>query len=92
VYFRRHGTLPAGIKWITHIIHMYTKVLRLKRMVLLIMVLAGIAVSTTVYFITKNAEVDNFEAMYEGASEKLLGKISETSQMLAASCLNVCSS
>jgi hypothetical protein len=37
------------------------------------MILAGIAVSTTVYFITKSAEIDNFEAMYEGASEKLLG-------------------
>ena len=50
------------------------QVTRLKRLVLLIMLLAGIAVCTVVYFITKNAEISQFESIYEGASEKLLGK------------------
>lgn len=50
------------------------QVTRLKRLVLLIMILAGVAVSTTVYFITRNAEISQFESIYEGASEKLLGK------------------
>lgn len=48
---------------------------RLKRVVLLIMVLAAVAVSIVVYFITKNAEEGQFEAMYEGSAEKLLGEL-----------------
>ena len=50
------------------------QVTRLKRIVLLIMILAAIAVSTVVYFITKNAEEEQMSAMFEGAAEKLLGK------------------
>ena len=50
------------------------QVKRLKYLVLLIMVLVAIAVSTTVYFITSKAETAQFEALYEGAAEKLLGK------------------
>jgi hypothetical protein len=50
------------------------QVRRLKGIVLLIMILAGIAVSAVVYVITKNSEISQFEAMYEGAAEKLLGK------------------
>jgi hypothetical protein len=46
---------------------------RLKGIVLLVMILAAIAVSTVVYEITKNSEVKQFQAMYEGASAKLLG-------------------
>lgn len=49
------------------------QVARLKRIVLLIMLLAAIAVSTVVYFISKNSEIRQFESMYEGAAEKLLG-------------------
>jgi hypothetical protein len=48
------------------------QVKRLKNIVLLIMVVAAIAVSTIVYFITKNSEINQFHAMYEGAAEKLL--------------------
>ena len=51
-----------------------TQVKRLKRVVLLIMLLAGIAVTTTVYFITSNSEEENFESMYAGAAEKVLGR------------------
>ena len=50
------------------------QVTRLKRIVLLIMILAAIAVSTVVYFITANSQQTTFAAQYEGASEKLLGK------------------
>ena len=50
------------------------QVSRLKRIVLLIMILAAIAVSTVVYLITKNSESEQMSAMYEGAAEKLLGK------------------
>lgn len=51
------------------------QVTRLKRVVLLIMLLAAVAVSTVVYFITKNAETTRFEAMYEGSADKLLGRL-----------------
>ena len=50
------------------------QVKRLKYLVLLIMVLVAIAVSTTVFFVSSKAETAQFEALYEGAAEKLLGK------------------
>lgn len=50
------------------------QVTRLKYIMIVIMILAAIAVSTVVYFVTKNSEEEEFEAMYEGAAEKLLSK------------------
>lgn len=50
------------------------QVAKLKRLVLLIMIVTAIAVSTVVYFITRNAEIHQFEAMYEGAAEKVLSE------------------
>ena len=45
-----------------------------------IMLLAAIAVCTIVYIETVNAEEEEFQAMYEGAAEKLLGTLSVSSQ------------
>ncbi|GKY96214.1 hypothetical protein MPSEU_000581300 [Mayamaea pseudoterrestris] len=56
------------------------QVTRLKRFVLLIMVLAGIAISTVVYFITLRSEEQSFTAMYFGASEKLLATFQQIAQ------------
>ena len=74
-----NGTATTGEDLLEEKERMFQKesiqVTRLKRLVLLIMLLAGIAVCTVVYFITKNAEVSQFESIYEGASEKLLGKL-----------------
>jgi hypothetical protein len=52
---------------------------------LFIMILAAIAVSTVVYFITANAEENQFQVMYEGASEKLLGE-SDTQRRTRSPC------
>jgi hypothetical protein len=49
-------------------------VFRLKIGVMLVLFAAAIGVSVTVYFITRNAEVQKFEATYEGASEIILSK------------------
>ena len=52
-------------------------VLRLRILVFLALLLAALAVSLTVYFITKNAEGEQFNAAYEGSSEKLLESFEE---------------
>jgi hypothetical protein len=47
-------------------------VFRLRLLVFLVMLLAAIAVSVTIYFITSGAEQDEFESQFDGAASKVL--------------------
>ena len=47
-------------------------VFRLRFLVMLVLQIAGIAVSFVVYFIARNAELDEFLTQYEGTSQKVL--------------------
>mgnify|MGYP005847927091 CR=1 FL=1 len=46
-------------------------VFRLRLLVFLILLLAAVAVSVIVFFVTSNGERDEYEAQYEGASDKI---------------------
>lgn len=47
-------------------------VIRLRYLVILVLLMAGSAVSVVVYAISRNAEVDEFVTQYEGTSQKVL--------------------
>jgi len=49
-----------------------TAVFRLRLLVLLALLLAAVAVSVIVYFITSNAEMDEYKNQYAGAEKKVL--------------------
>jgi hypothetical protein len=53
--------------------HLETRaVFRLRFLVMLVLTIAGTAVSVVVYFIARNAELDEFLTQYEGTSQKVL--------------------
>ncbi|CAB9511628.1 Receptor-type guanylate cyclase gcy [Seminavis robusta] len=53
------------------------QVFRLRLLVLLAILLAAVAVSLVVFFLTTNSEVDEFETQFEGASTKILTSFEE---------------
>jgi hypothetical protein len=60
------------------------KVVRLRVLVLIALLLAAAAVSTVIYVITRNAEMDEFEVQFEGNAEKVIESFTEIVKTMGA--------
>jgi hypothetical protein len=61
-----------------------TAVFRLRVVVMFALLLAASAVSFVVYYITRNAELDEFEIQFEGTAEKVLASFTEIVKEMGA--------
>jgi hypothetical protein len=59
-------------------------VLRLRVVVILIMIAAATSVSITVYYVTRNAELEEFETQYYGVADKIIQSFQEMMVEIAA--------
>jgi hypothetical protein len=73
--------------------YLSTKVVRLRVIVIIVLLLAAAAVSTVIYLITRNSEIDEFEIQYEGNAEKVIESFTDiVKEMGAISGLGVAAS
>ena len=61
-----------------------TKVVRLRVIVITALLVAAAAVSSVVYLITRNSEMEEFEIQYEGNAEKVMDSFNDIVKEMAA--------
>jgi hypothetical protein len=61
-----------------------SKVVRLRVLVLIALLLAAAAVSTVIYVITRNSEMEEFELQFEGNAEKVIESFTEIVKTMGA--------
>ena len=61
-----------------------SKVTKSRTLVLLILIVAATAICVVVYFISKNTEVEQFKAQYDGITTKLLGSFEMLTSRMSA--------
>jgi hypothetical protein len=60
------------------------QVFRLRLLVIFIFLAAGTSISLTVYFITKNAQIERFEIQYAGVADKIIEQFQEIMVQMSA--------
>ena len=60
------------------------QVFRLRILVVLVLIAAATAISVTIYFIIRNADIDEFQLEYEGSANKLVDSLQEVLAEMAA--------
>jgi hypothetical protein len=61
-----------------------SKVVRLRILVIIALLLAAAAVSTVIYVITRNSEMEEFELQFEGNAEKVIESFTEIVKTMGA--------